>query len=92
MGATVTHMEYPRLDTATLADVDDTYYYGAACKKCGHRSRLSIAKLRDHLGASFRLIDIRLRLACERCGARDPTICFLTPQHRTGNLVQFFQR
>lgn len=88
--ATFPGMGYARFETATLGEVDETYYYGANCKACGHHSRLSLPKLRDYLGASFPLIDIRLRLACERCGARDPTICFLTPQHSTGNLVQFF--
>jgi hypothetical protein len=64
----------------------------ATCKECGHRARLSLTRLRDHLGASLPIIDIRLRLACERCSARDPTICFLTPEHRTGAPLQFFAR
>jgi hypothetical protein len=39
-------MEYAKLETATLARVDDSYYYGAYCRKCKHSARLSLVKLR----------------------------------------------
>ena len=34
-------MEYARLETAKLRDIDDTYYYGAQCRQCGHGARLA---------------------------------------------------
>jgi hypothetical protein len=48
-------MEYAKLDTAALAHVDDSYYYGAYYRKCKHAARLSLVKLREHLGDSFPL-------------------------------------
>jgi len=51
-------MEYAKLETATLAHVDDSYYYGAYCRKCKHSSRLSLPKLRAHLGDKFPLIKV----------------------------------
>jgi hypothetical protein len=39
-------MDYAKLDTATLAHVDDSYYYGAYCRRCKHSARLSLVKLR----------------------------------------------
>ena len=47
-------MEYAKLDTATLAHVDDSYYYGAYCRRCKHSARLSLVKLRAHLGENSR--------------------------------------
>ena len=46
-------MEYARLETALLKDVTDDYYYGCHCTSCLHSARLSLSKLRAHLGASF---------------------------------------
>ena len=43
-------MEYARLETAALAHVDDSYFYGAYCRKCKHAARLSLEKLRARLG------------------------------------------
>ena len=43
-------MEYARLETAKLRDIDDTYYYGAQCRQCGHGARLNVAKLCARLG------------------------------------------
>ena len=36
-GATFARMEFATLETAALAHVDDSYYYGAYCGKCKHR-------------------------------------------------------
>jgi hypothetical protein len=85
-------MPYAGLETATLGDVDENYYYSAYCQKCQHGARLSLPKQREHFGADFPPIKVRERLRCERCSARDPIIGFLTPEHRTGILVQFFTR
>jgi hypothetical protein len=41
-GGNVGAMEYAKLETAALAHVDDTYYYGAYCRKCKHSARLSL--------------------------------------------------
>lgn len=85
-------MGYARFETATLGEVDDTYYYGAECSACQHHSRLSIPSLRAHLGADFPLIKIRDRLVCELCGARSAVVTFLTPAHRVANLAHLFHR
>ena len=83
-------VEYARLETATLAHVDDSYYYGAHCRKCKHGARLSLVKLRAALGDDFRLIDLRERLRCERCQSRQVVVTFLAPDQRCGNLVRLF--
>jgi hypothetical protein len=41
-------MDYARLETSTLKDVTDDYYYGCHCTSCLHTARLSLSKLRDH--------------------------------------------
>ena len=84
-------MEYAKLETATLAHVDDSYFYGAYCRKCKHAARLSLMTLRGHLGKDFPLLRIKERLRCERCGSRQIVITFLTPAHRTGNLAHLFR-
>jgi hypothetical protein len=83
-------MEYARLEAAKLADVDDSYYYGASCSKCKHASRIGLLKLRAHLGDAFPLVKVRERLRCERCGSRAVVITFLGPHQLTGNLAQLF--
>jgi hypothetical protein len=84
-------MEYAKLETATLAHVDDSYFYGAYCRKCKHAARLSLTALRAHLGEDFPLLRIKDRLRCERCGSRQIVITFLAPDHRTGNLAHLFR-
>jgi hypothetical protein len=84
-------MEYAKLETATLAHVDDSYYYGAYCRKCKHSARLSLTKLRVHLGDTFSVRKIREKLRCERCSSRQIVITFLAPDQRTGNLVSLFR-
>ena len=85
-------MGYARLETGTLADVDDSFYYGASCRGCSHTARLNLVKLRDYLGATFPLINIRHRLKCDRCGGRQVIVIFLAPDQRTGNLVHLFNQ
>ena len=79
-------MEYAKLDTATLAHVDDSYYYGAYCRRCKHSARLSLVKLRV-----FPLAKVMDRLRCERCGLREVVITFLAPNQRTGNVAYLFR-
>jgi hypothetical protein len=83
-------MEYAKLETASLAHVDDSYYYGAYCRKCKHSSRLSLVKLRSHLGDDFPLIKVRERLRCDRCRSRQVVVTFLAPDRKTGTLVRLF--
>lgn len=85
-------MEYARLETALLRDVDETYYYGVECRPCGHCARLSLLKLRAHLGDDYPLAKVRNRLRCEKCGSRKVVITFLAANQRTGNLVHLFSR
>ena len=80
---------YTRLETGKLADVDETYHYGAYCRACKHHARLDLLKLRDHLGPDFPLVDIRKRLRCGRCRSRQVTIAFLSPDMMLGNVVAF---
>lgn len=84
-------MEYAKLETAALAHVDDSYYYGAYCRKCKHAARLSLAKLRAHLGDDFPLIKVRERLRCRSCRSRQVVVTFLAPDQKTGSLVQLFR-
>ena len=84
-------MEYAKLETAALAHVDDSFYYGAYCRKCKHAARLSLVKLRKHLGDTFPLRNIKDRLRCERCSSRQIVITFLAPDQRTGNLAHLFR-
>jgi hypothetical protein len=84
-------MEYAKLGAATLAHVDESYYYGAYCRRCKHSARLSLVKLRAHLGDNFPLVKVRDRLRCERCGLREVVITFLAPNQRTGNVAYLFR-
>jgi hypothetical protein len=83
-------MEYARLETAALAHVDDSYYYGAYCRKCKHSARLSLVKLRARLGDDFPLSKVRERLRCARCDSRQVVITFLAPNQRTGSVAICF--
>jgi hypothetical protein len=83
-------VEYPKLETAALAHVDDSYYYGAYCRKCKHSVRLSLVKLRAHLGDDFPLTLVRERLWCQRCRSRQVVITFLGPHQRSGGLATIF--
>jgi hypothetical protein len=86
-------VEYAKLETACLAHVDDSYYYGAYCRKCKHSARLSLVKLRAHMGDEYPLRSIRERLRCERCGdRRQIVVTFLAPNQRTGSLTHLFNR
>ena len=84
-------MEHAKLETAIPAHVDDSYFYGAYCRNCKHAARLSLVKLRTHLGDSFPLLKIKERLRCERCRSRQIVITFLAPDHRTDNLAHLFR-
>jgi hypothetical protein len=91
-GDRVQRVEYARLETATLKDVTDDYYYGCSCQSCLHTARLSLSKLRSHLGADFPLIKIRERLKCQICSSRKVTITFLGPHQKGGNLHHLFDK
>jgi hypothetical protein len=88
----VTNMEYARLETGTLKDVTDDYYYGCSCTSCLHTARLSLSKLRSHLGADFPLRKIRERLKCVICSSRKVTITFLGTHQKGGNFLHLFQK
>lgn len=85
-------MSYARLETATLADVDDSYYYGAECRSCHHSSRLGLERLRSVLGPDYPLTQLRSRLKCRQCGSRQITISFLAPNQAVGDLARLFQQ
>jgi hypothetical protein len=85
---------YATLETATLKDVTDYYYYyyGCHCTSCLHTVRLSLSKLRAHLGPDFPLIRIRERLKCQTCSSRKVTITFLGPHQKGGNLHHLLEK
>ena len=85
-------MEFAKLETATLAQVDDSYYYGAYCRECNHSARLSLIKLRAHLGDKFLLSKVRERLRCERCTSRQIVVTFLSPNQMNSSVVHLFRR
>jgi hypothetical protein len=84
-------MEFAKLETAALAHVDDSYYYGAFCGKCKHTARLSLVRLRARLGDDFPLKDVRPRLRCRRCRSRHIVVTFLAPHQRSGSLARMFE-
>jgi hypothetical protein len=90
--AIVARVDYPKLETALLKDVDDRFYYGANCRSCLHTSRLSLTQLRAHLGGNFPVVKIRERLKCELCGSKTVVITYLTPSQATGSLVHLFEK
>jgi len=83
---------FARLETGTLKDVTDDYYYGSSCQSCLHTARLSLSKLRAHLGADSPLRKIRERLMCQICSSRKVIVTFLAPHHKGGNLHELFQK
>jgi hypothetical protein len=83
---------YIRLETGTLKDVSDEYYYGCSCQSCLHTARLSLSKLRSHLGGDFPLRKIRERLKCQICSSRKITVTFLGPHQKGGNLHHLFEK
>jgi hypothetical protein len=83
---------YIRLETGTLKDVTDDYYYGCHCTSCLHAARLSLSRLRSHLGADFPLRKIRERLKCQICSSRIVTITFLGPHQKGGKLHYLFEK
>jgi hypothetical protein len=84
--------DYPKLETALLKDVDDRFYYGANCRSCLHASRLSLSKLRAHLGDDFPVAKIRERLKCELCGAKQVVVTLLNPSQSTGSSMHLFDK
>lgn len=83
---------YATLETGTLKEVTDDYYYSCSCQSCLHTARLSLSKLRAHLGADFPATKIRERLTCQICSSRKVTITFLGPHQKGGNLHPIFDQ
>jgi hypothetical protein len=83
---------YATLESGTLKDVNDDYYYGCHCTSCLHNARLSLPRLRSHLGDDFPLRKIRERLKCQTCSSRKITVTFLGPHQRGGNLHYLFEK
>jgi hypothetical protein len=83
-------MEFVSLETAALAHVDDSYYYGAYCRKCKHTARLSLVKLRERLGDDYPLARVKDRLRCRACRSRQIVVTFLAPNQRCGSLAYLF--
>jgi hypothetical protein len=84
-------MDYARLETAKLADVDDAYYYAAQCRSCLRHRRMSLVRLRATLGDDFPLKDVRPRLKCTTCGSKAMVITFLAPGQAVGDLARLFR-
>lgn len=83
-------MEYATFNTAKLADVDDSYYFGVHCQSCLRNARLSLARLRGLLGDDFPVVNLRTRLKCSTCGSKQLTVTFLAPHQAVGSLAHLF--
>jgi hypothetical protein len=77
--------------TATLADVDDRYYYGVYCQSCMRGCRISLVRLRRTLGEGYPVAKILGRLKCSTCGSKRITVTFLAPHQAVGNLGHLFR-
>jgi hypothetical protein len=77
--------------TATLADVDDRYYFGVHCRSCLRSARLSLSRLRGLLGDDFPVVKVRTRLKCSTFGSKQLTVTFLGPHQAVGNLADLFR-
>jgi hypothetical protein len=71
--AIVARVDYPKLESALLKDVDDTYYYGAQCRQCGRAFPPFVAETSCPFGQSVsageaaRAITLReMPIACDR--------------------------
>jgi hypothetical protein len=53
-----------------LAEAVELIAYGASCNRCHETRRVDLARLRDRLGPSVLVGDIRPRLRCSKCGNR----------------------
>jgi hypothetical protein len=84
-------VENLRLETATLGQLDDSYYYGASCGSCHRSKRLSLVRLRSALGADYPLVELRKRLKCSTCGRKQLTVMFLAPGQAGTSLQNLFQ-
>lgn len=82
----------PRLESAILSDLDDSFYYGLTCQSCQHSSRLSLTRLRSLLGDTFPLKDVRTRLKCSKCDSKLIVVTFLAPHQAVGNLALLFEQ
>ena len=83
-------MEYATFNSATLADVDDSYYYAVDCQSCLRNARLSLTRLRGLLGDDFPVVKVRTRLKCSTCGSKELTVTFLAPHQAVGSLAHLF--
>jgi hypothetical protein len=54
----------------TLAEAVDRIYYGASFERCKETRRVDLASVRDRIGASVLVRDVRPRLRCRSCGSR----------------------
>jgi len=84
-------VEYAKLETATLAHVDDRYYFGVHCRSCLRSARLSLPRLRGLLGDEYPVANVRIRLKCSTCGSKQITVAFLRPHQAVGNLADLFK-
>jgi hypothetical protein len=85
-------VEYATFNSATLADVDDSYYYAVDCRSCLRNARISLSRLRGLLGSDFPVIKVKSRLKCSTCGAKQFTVTFLAPNQAVGSLTNLFQQ
>ena len=84
-------MEHAHISTATLADVDDSYYYGVSCQSCLRNARLSLERLRAKLGDDFPVVKIIGRLKCRTCGSKQIIVTFLAPNQGGSSLAALFR-
>ena len=61
----------PAVEIRTLRDLGHNFWLGASCGKCHRWRDLDRATLVSQLGEDITLDDLRRRLRCSVCGARD---------------------
>ena len=85
-------MDHANYSTAKLGEVDDRYYYAVDCRSCLRNARISLLRLRGLLGDDFPVIQVKTRLKCSTCGAKQFTVTFLAPNQAVGSLTNLFQQ
>jgi uncharacterized membrane protein len=54
------------------------------------KARISLARLRETLGADFPVVKVVSRLRCQTCHSKQVTVTFLAPHQAVGNLAYLF--
>ena len=90
-GRHAARMDHASLESAALAHVDESYYYGTFSGKRKHSAPLSLVKLRSHRGDDLPLMDVGEWLRCRRCRSPHIVVTFRGRHQRSGDLARLFE-